>query len=138
MPSRWTPGYSCPVTLHLVGPQSWTEVPALLCYYGADPFAVPHCALALFGVHDHVNPARSAGSVSLTVTVPEVARVPPEGWAAALAGLPGMGPARLRAVGRLGGAGGYATTRDRFEIPRMSMAEWEARRAGQASGGEAP
>jgi hypothetical protein len=40
MPSRWTPGYSCPVTLQLVGPQSWTEVPALLCYDAADPFAV--------------------------------------------------------------------------------------------------
>jgi hypothetical protein len=40
MPSRWTPGYSCPVTLQLVGPQSWTEVPALLCYDRADPFAV--------------------------------------------------------------------------------------------------
>ena len=40
MPSRWTPGYSSPVTLQLVGPQSWTEVPALLCYDGADPFAV--------------------------------------------------------------------------------------------------
>jgi hypothetical protein len=40
MPSRWTPGYSCPVTLQLVGPQSWNEVPALLCYDGADPFAV--------------------------------------------------------------------------------------------------
>jgi hypothetical protein len=40
MPSRWTPGYSCPVTLQLVGPQSWTEVPALLCYDGSDPFAV--------------------------------------------------------------------------------------------------
>ena len=40
MPSRWTPGYSCPVTLQLVGPQSWTEVPALLCYESSDPFAV--------------------------------------------------------------------------------------------------
>lgn len=40
MPSRWTPGYSCPVTLQLVGPQSWTEVPALLCYDRADPFAI--------------------------------------------------------------------------------------------------
>jgi hypothetical protein len=40
MPSRWTPGYSCPITLQLVGPQSWTEVPALLCYDAADPFAV--------------------------------------------------------------------------------------------------
>jgi hypothetical protein len=40
MASRWTPGYSSPITLHLVGPQSWTEVPALLCYDGTDPFAV--------------------------------------------------------------------------------------------------
>ena len=32
--------YSCPLTLQLVGPQSWTEVPALLCYDVADPFAV--------------------------------------------------------------------------------------------------
>jgi hypothetical protein len=38
--SRWTPGYSSPITLQLVGPQSWTEVPALLCYEAADPFAV--------------------------------------------------------------------------------------------------
>src|SRR3954462_8689520 len=40
MPSRWTPRYSSPITLQLVGPQSWTEVPALLCYDAADPFAV--------------------------------------------------------------------------------------------------
>ena len=40
MPSRWTPGYSSPITLQLVGPQSWTEVPALLCYEASDPFAV--------------------------------------------------------------------------------------------------
>jgi hypothetical protein len=40
MPSRWTPGYSSPITLQLIGPQSWTEVPALLCYEAADPFAV--------------------------------------------------------------------------------------------------
>src|SRR4051812_11174063 len=40
MRSRWTPGYSSPITLQLVGPQSWTEVPALLCYDGGDPFAV--------------------------------------------------------------------------------------------------
>ena len=40
MPNRWTSGYSSPITLQLVGPQSWTEVPALLCYDGADPFAV--------------------------------------------------------------------------------------------------
>ena len=40
MQSRWTPGYSSPITLQLVGPQSWTEVPALLCYEASDPFAV--------------------------------------------------------------------------------------------------
>ncbi|MGZ4611810.1 MAG: SsgA family sporulation/cell division regulator [Blastococcus sp.] len=40
MPSRWTPGYSSPITLQLVGPQSWTEVPALLRYEPNDPFAV--------------------------------------------------------------------------------------------------
>jgi hypothetical protein len=32
--------YSCPVTLQLIGPRSWTEVPALLSYEAADPFAV--------------------------------------------------------------------------------------------------
>ena len=40
MAQRMTPGYSCPLTLQLVGPQSWTEVPAMLCYDTADPFAV--------------------------------------------------------------------------------------------------
>src|SRR5215212_1155061 len=40
MRSGWTSGYSSPITLQLVGPQSWTEVPALLCYDAADPFAV--------------------------------------------------------------------------------------------------
>lgn len=40
MASRSTPTYSCPTTLHLVGPQSWTEVPATLGYDVADPFAV--------------------------------------------------------------------------------------------------
>jgi hypothetical protein len=40
MASRRTPGHSSPVTLHLVGPAEWTEVPALLCYDAADPFAV--------------------------------------------------------------------------------------------------
>src|SRR6478609_10273216 len=40
MPSRWTSGHSSPITLQLVGPQSWTEVPALLRYEPNDPFAV--------------------------------------------------------------------------------------------------
>jgi len=37
---RSSPGYSVPTTLHLVGPTSWTEVPAVLSYEAADPFAV--------------------------------------------------------------------------------------------------
>jgi hypothetical protein len=40
MTSRSTPGYTCPTTLHLVGPQAWTEVPAQLSYEVSDPFAV--------------------------------------------------------------------------------------------------
>ena len=40
MINRSAPGYTCPTTLHLVGPQSWTEVPALLRYELSDPFAV--------------------------------------------------------------------------------------------------
>src|ERR671916_798415 len=40
MRSGWTSGHSSPITLQLVGPQSWTEVPALLCYDASDPFAV--------------------------------------------------------------------------------------------------
>jgi flavin reductase (DIM6/NTAB) family NADH-FMN oxidoreductase RutF len=49
---------------------------------------------------------------------------------------PRVDPARLGAVGRLGGAGGYATTRDRFEMPRMTVAEWEARRAAMRAAGD--
>ena len=37
---RRTPGHYTPVTLHLVGPADWTEVPAVLCYEVDDPFAV--------------------------------------------------------------------------------------------------
>ncbi len=40
MASRRTPGYSSPITMQLVGPRSWTEVPARLCYDIADPYAV--------------------------------------------------------------------------------------------------
>ena len=40
MVSRRTPGHSSPVTLQLVGPTSWTEVPAQLLYDVADPYAV--------------------------------------------------------------------------------------------------
>lgn len=40
MPSRPTPAYSCSLTLHLVGPRSWTDVPATLAYEVGDPYAV--------------------------------------------------------------------------------------------------
>ena len=40
MTNRWNTGHTAPVTLQLIGPQSWTEVPALLCYDATDPFAV--------------------------------------------------------------------------------------------------
>lgn len=33
----------------------------------------------------------------------------------------------LYLIGRMGGSGGYTTTRDTFEIPRMSYDEWQAR-----------
>lgn len=37
---------------------------------------------------------------------------------------------RLGLVGRMHGRGWYARTTDRIEIPRISVAEWEARRKG--------
>ena len=32
--------YSCPLTLQLIGPHSWTDVPAVLAYRADDPFTV--------------------------------------------------------------------------------------------------
>lgn len=40
MPNRSTPGYFCPLTLQLIGPRSWTDVPAVLGYDPGDPYAV--------------------------------------------------------------------------------------------------
>jgi hypothetical protein len=40
MAHRSSSRYSCLLTLQLIGPRSWTEVPALLSYEAADPFAV--------------------------------------------------------------------------------------------------
>ena len=40
MAHRSSPGYTVPTTLYLVGPTSWTEVPAVLSYVVSDPFAV--------------------------------------------------------------------------------------------------
>ena len=40
MASRFLPGHSSPLTLQLIGPHAWTEVPARLGYDPADPFAV--------------------------------------------------------------------------------------------------
>jgi hypothetical protein len=63
---RWTPGYSSPITLQLVGPQSWTEVPALLCYEPSDPFAV---RIAFGDVGDEAGPvAPEDGGISWLVS----------------------------------------------------------------------
>lgn len=40
MASSSTPGYFSPLTLQLIGPRSWTDVPALLGYDPTDPYAV--------------------------------------------------------------------------------------------------
>jgi hypothetical protein len=40
MAHRSSSRYTCPLTLQLIGPRSWTEVPAQLVYLAADPFAV--------------------------------------------------------------------------------------------------
>ena len=39
--------------------------------------------------------------------------------------------AALDMVGRMNGNGWYTTTRDRFQIPNMSVADWKGRRQGQ-------
>ncbi|HEX2074466.1 MAG TPA: SsgA family sporulation/cell division regulator [Geodermatophilus sp.] len=52
MPNRSTPGYSSPTTLHLVGPDGWTEVPAVLGYEASDPFAV---RISFGGVEDGIS-----------------------------------------------------------------------------------
>jgi hypothetical protein len=43
MTGRSLPGHTCRLTLQLIGPRSWTDVPALLCYDVADPYAVRIC-----------------------------------------------------------------------------------------------
>lgn len=40
---------------------------------------------------------------------------------------------KLGLVGRMHGRGWYVRTTDRFEVPRMSPAEWEARKAARAA-----
>jgi Streptomyces sporulation and cell division protein, SsgA len=35
-----SPRYSAPLTLQLIGPRSWTDVPAVFAYDATDPFAV--------------------------------------------------------------------------------------------------
>ncbi|MGR7027902.1 SsgA family sporulation/cell division regulator [Geodermatophilus sp. URMC 62] len=40
MAHRASRGHAVPLTMHLVGPTTWTEVPAVLSYEVRDPFAV--------------------------------------------------------------------------------------------------
>lgn len=61
MVSRRTPGHYSPVTLHLVGPTDWTEVPALLCYDADDPFAV---RIAFGDAGDEVDDAADDGAIT--------------------------------------------------------------------------
>ena len=43
---------------------------------------------------------------------------------------------KLDLVGRMHGRGWYTRTRDRLEVPRMGVAEWEAKKATQARAAE--
>jgi hypothetical protein len=61
MVSRRTSGHSSPVSLHLVGPTSWTEVPALLLYDAGDPYAV---RIAFGETADDDDAADAEGSIT--------------------------------------------------------------------------
>src|SRR3954462_12913095 len=65
MASRWTRGHSSPITLQLVGPQTWTEVPALLCYDVGDPYAI-RIAFGEIGGNGVVDP--DGGGISWLVS----------------------------------------------------------------------
>lgn len=41
----------------------------------------------------------------------------------------GESPQSVRQIGRMGGGGGYVRTTDRFDMPRIPLADWEARRS---------
>ena len=45
---------------------------------------------------------------------------------------------KLSLVGRMHGRGWYARTKDRVEVPRMTVAEWEARRRRPNRGSPLP
>ncbi|MCU1617301.1 MAG: Sporulation and cell division protein SsgA [Frankiales bacterium] len=60
MASRSTPGYFCPLTLQLIGPRSWTDVPAVLGYDPGDPYAV-QISFGEVGTAADGNPAADGG-----------------------------------------------------------------------------
>jgi hypothetical protein len=63
MASRSTPGYFCPLTLQLIGPRSWTDVPAVLGYDPADPYAV-QIAFGEVGTTANGDPAATESGIS--------------------------------------------------------------------------
>jgi Streptomyces sporulation and cell division protein, SsgA len=63
MASRSTPGYYCPLTLQLIGPRSWTDVPAVLGYDPTDPYAV-QISFGEVGAGPDGDPSPSDGGIS--------------------------------------------------------------------------
>jgi hypothetical protein len=63
MGSRSTPRYICPLTLQLIGPRSWTDVPAVLGYDPADPYAV-RIAFGEVGTTADGNPSAADGGIA--------------------------------------------------------------------------
>src|SRR3954470_17486679 len=63
MASPSTPGYHCPLTLQLIGPRSWTDVPAGLGYDPADPYAV-QIAFGEVGTTANGDPAATERGIS--------------------------------------------------------------------------
>jgi hypothetical protein len=63
MGSRSTPGYNCPLTLQLIGPRSWTDVPAVLGYDPGDPYAVRIC-FGEVGTTADDDPSRADGGIA--------------------------------------------------------------------------
>jgi hypothetical protein len=63
MASPSTPGFYSPLTLQLIGPRSWTDVPAVLGYDPTDPYAV-QIAFGEVGTTSDGNPAPPDGGIT--------------------------------------------------------------------------
>jgi hypothetical protein len=63
MASPSTPGYFSPLTLQLIGPRSWTDVPAVLGYDPHDPYAV-QISFGEVGTGPDGSPAPAEGGIT--------------------------------------------------------------------------